>query len=292
VRSSAAAGLADHLTPDVRDALLAATEDKTRLVRVRAASALAPFPRHVLPERDKRRLRRATEELKESLSCRQDDWSSHYNMGNFLSSRGDPRGALASYATASRLRPDAVPPYVNASMVHAGLGQAGPARQALETALELAPGNAAVNFNLGLLLAEGRELARAEKCLRAAMKADPKMAGAAYNLAILLSKDRPAEAVRWCRQAVELGPDMPRYAYMLALLLHRQGDPACEGILKKLVEADAPISEVYALLGMIYEKQGKADAAKAVYGRAMKNQKLPPRDRLRFEMRMRGPPRR
>ena len=60
----------------------------------------------------------------------------------------------------------------------------------LQKALKIAPGNAAANFNMGLLKAEQNDLKGAEKYLKAALKADPQMAQAAYNLCVITSKDR------------------------------------------------------------------------------------------------------
>lgn len=177
VRSAAAAGLAGFLeVGDVRDALLDATEDEYRLVRIRAAETLAVYPRDRLVMQDRKRLEKATAELETSLTCRPDDWAAHYNMGNHRSDRGDLKGALASFRIASMLRPEAVPPLVNASMAHAKLGQTAEAEAALMKALSISPDSAAVNFNLGLLMAGKGDMAKTEQYLRAALKADPNMA--------------------------------------------------------------------------------------------------------------------
>jgi len=74
------------------------------------------------------------------------------------------------------LRPEAVPPLVNASMAHAKLGQTAEAEAALMKALSISPDSAAVNFNLGLLMAGKGDMAKTEQYLRAALKADPNMA--------------------------------------------------------------------------------------------------------------------
>ena len=91
-------------------------------------------------------------------------------------------------------------------------------------AIKIAPDNAAAHFNLGLLKAEQNRVKEAEKELREAFRLDPKMAPAAYNLCILTAKDRPAEALSWCRKAVELNPQEPKYAYTLAFYQKEQRD--------------------------------------------------------------------
>jgi tetratricopeptide (TPR) repeat protein len=287
VRSSAAAGLAGHLTPGALRALLKATEDEYRLVRIRAAGTLADHPRRLLSRPDAARLRRATKELEASLTARLDDWASHYNMGNHLTSRGDAKGALAAYRTASKLRPDAVPPLVNASMLHAGLGQMAEAERLLAVALRVAPTSAAVNFNLGLLFAGKGETVKAKHHLRAALKADPNSAEAAYNLGVLLSADRMPEALRWCRKAAELRPASGKYAYTLAFYLHRSGDAnGAVKVLAGMIGAGTAGTEAYGLLAAIYEEQGKLDDAKATYRRALSNPRLPARDRQQLRARL------
>jgi Flp pilus assembly protein TadD len=109
-------------------------------------------------------------------------------------------------------------------MAYARLGESKKAEESLQKALEVEPGNAAANFNMGLLKAEQNDLKGAENYLKAALKADPQMAQAAYNLCVITSKDRINEAVTWCRKAAELRPQEPRYAYTLAFYLTKKGD--------------------------------------------------------------------
>ena len=287
VRSAAATGLETHLTPGVVRGLVAATEDTYRLVRIRAASALARLPRRVLSTVDRKRVDRASAELQASLTCRPDDWRAHYNLGNYWADHGKPEEALRAFAVASRLRPDTVPPWVNASMVHARLGDTAQAEAALRRALEIAPSNATANFNMGLLKAEMGQRRDAERHLRAALKADPTLAQAAYNLGVLLAKDRATEAIRWCRRAVALQPANPKYAYTLAFCLHKKGDvDEALRILQATVKGNPPYAPVYELLVGIYEETGRLKEARAVCRSAVANETLPPADQLRFHARL------
>ena len=92
------------------------------------------------------------------------------------------------------------------------------------------------------------------------------MAQAAYNLCVILSKDRPDEAVDFCRKAAEIRPDQPRYAYTLAFFHQQKGDLAgAAGVLDGLITKYPAYADAYVLLGGIYEKQGKkAEAEKSV----------------------------
>ncbi|GAG47335.1 unnamed protein product, partial [marine sediment metagenome] len=200
--------------------------------------------------------------------------------------RGRPEEALGEFALASRLRPDAVQPYVNASMVHARRGETAEAEAALRRALAVDPANAAANLNIGLLLAETGRNAEAETHLRTALKADPTLARAAYNLSVLVARDRLAEAITWSRRATDLEPANPRYAYTLAFFLvqGKRGDEAV-AVLKGAVGRRLPYPPLYDLLGRLYEDGGKRDAARAVYEQAASDERLPPQARALFVLR-------
>lgn len=70
VRAAAGAGLADTvMRPDVQEALIKATSDDYRLVRIRAAASLAGIRLDIEP------VRKATQELELSYSARPDDFT-------------------------------------------------------------------------------------------------------------------------------------------------------------------------------------------------------------------------
>jgi tetratricopeptide (TPR) repeat protein len=224
VRGAAVQALGLMPTPESLQTLIAATGDEYRLVRVRAAAGLAAFPKLSAPPVYQAQIRTATDEYLESITARPDQWTSHYNLGNYLLGRGDLQSAVASYRTALALDPQAIMPMVNTSIAYARTGENDKAENALKKALDLAPDNAAANFNMGLLKAGQNELASAETYLKRAFASDPQMAQAAYNLCIITATDRIDEAVSWCRQAAELRPQEAKYAYTLAFYLNRQGD--------------------------------------------------------------------
>lgn len=207
--------------------LIEATADAHRLVRVRAAAGLASFPRISVPPAYQAQIKKATDEYLASITTRPDQWTSHYNLGNYQLAQGDAPAAVASYQAALQRDPQAIMPLVNSSIAHARMGANEQAAQVLQQALKLAPESAAVHFNLGLLQAGKNELQGAERSLKKALAADPRMAPAAYNLCIIAAKqERLDAAVSWCRQAADLSPQEPKYAYTLAYYQNRQGDRA------------------------------------------------------------------
>ena len=287
VRGAAAVALTGYVTPQSIHPLLAATRDDYRLVRVRAAAALAGVPPDRLGGMDRQSLENAQEEAEASFRARPDDHASHFNLGNLYLAEGNPKKAIDEYGISSRLRPDSVPPLVNASMAYYALGEKENAEKSLRRAVKIAPENAAARLNLGMLLGEMGKEKEAEKEFRAAAKADPKSAQAAYNLCVVTSKDRTDEALKWCRKATSLRPEDPRYGYTYAFLLDRKGDTAkAVPVLRKIVDRNQPYSPAYVMLGTIYEKQGNAGEAKKVYKKAADNAQLPDPDRAQFRNRL------
>ncbi len=276
VRSAAAAHLDGDLGPETVAQLLAATQDSYRIVRIAAASALRRYPRARLTPADGARLEAATKEYTASMMTQPDRWSSHYNMGNYHSDRGDMEKALASYRKSSELRPDVIQPRVNAAVLYAQQGQPQQSLAELRKALELMPTHAAVNFNLGLALAEQQDMEGAERCLRQAVTTDPTMADAAYNLGVLLAKDRPDEGIDWLRKAAAQRPTDGKYAYTLAFFLNANGQATeAVGVLEALIEAGGATADSYLLLASIHESQGHANKAVEVYRKASEDRNMP-----------------
>lgn len=288
VRAAAAEAIGDDLRPETVAPLLAAIRDDYRLVRVRAAAALAPWPEERVPESDRAVLRAALQELLSAYLARPDDAASHHNLGNYYLERHELPAAIASFETAVRLQPQDIASLVNVSFAYNLAGQNDKAERSLRLASRLAPTNAAVNLNLAMLLAEMDRLGEAEQAFRIAFKSDPKSAPAAFNLGVLLAKEHPEEALTWCRRAVELAPQEPKYAYTLAFYQHQQKQPNdAAKTLEKLVMLKPAYPDAYALLAEIYLDQGKPEKASSIYLQAVANEKLGEDDREQFRARLR-----
>jgi tetratricopeptide (TPR) repeat protein len=270
VRAAAAHGLAGDPSRETLEALSRAAKDEYRIVRVNVGYALGTFPSELLAIAQETAVNAAVEEFEQSLGVRPDDWSSHYNKGNYLMARGQLREAVASFDTASRLEPTAVPPFVNAAMAYSVLGDNEAAERRLRRALETDPDNAVVNFNLGLLLAEVGRGGEAEAALRRTLAADSLSAAAAYNLGVILADRKLPEAVEWAARAASLEPGTPRYAYTHAFFLNQIGDATeAVAVLSGLTESHPGYGDTYLLLGSIYESQGRTADAIAVYEEAL-----------------------
>jgi len=287
VRSSAALAISDNLTRERIDALLPVTADPVRLVRIRAAEALSPIPQAKVPEEAREHLKTAQAEFLSTLNARPDDWTSHYNLGNFYASRNEIEKAIASYETAIRLEPRAVLPLTNIAIAYGRRKEYDKAETSLRKAIEIDPKSAPVHFNLGLLLAEQGRTEETEKELRAALELDPRLAPAAYNLGLLIIKERPDEGLSYCRRAHELSPNNPKYSYTFAFYQAQKGDrKGAMKTLKDTVKRHPAYIDAVLLLGEIYERDGNKEDAKEVYRKALSTGELSERDSLRMRVKL------
>jgi len=288
VRAAAAQVLGQGLRAEFIPLLAAAAGDDFRLVRLRAAAALAGVPQEMIASASQAAVGKATDELLASFLARPDDAASYYNLGNFRLERHEYEAAIEAFTTATRLQPRDIAPLVNISMAYNLTGQNPKAEASLRQALRLDPANAAIHLNLGMLLAEMERPSEAEAAFRAAFSYDRQSAPAAFNLGVLLAKDRPEEALGWCRRAAELRPRESKYVYTLAFYQHRQGsDAEAARTLERLLEQAPAAAEAYALLGRIHEQQREPDKALSVYRRAAQNNKLSEQERAQFAERIR-----
>ena len=282
VRSSAVESLGRIPSKDTSQILLAAAGDDVRLVRIKAAAALAGYPPFALKDKDRESLDKATKEYLSAMKTRPDQWTSHYNLGNYYLDSGDMRLALAAYDTALDLEPRAVMAMVNAAMAHAQAGENTKAEGLLKRALGVSPSNAAANFNMGLLKAERKKMAEAEAHLRTALKADPKMHEAAFNLGVLVAGDRPSESIDNLFKAFELSPN-PKYGYTLAFYLHQNKDfDRASLTLDFMIEHWPTHADSYLLLADIREQRDKKAEAIQLLNNALSTKGMAERDRFRL----------
>ncbi len=287
VRASAVSALGDALTPERVDIVVRATKDPYRLVRVRAAAALAPVTSEMVKAEDQKPVADARAEYMAAMTARPDDWASHYNLGIYYASRGDFDNAIRAYETAIKLRSDAVAPYVNASLAYNILKRNDEAEAILRRAIQVAPESAAPYVNLGMLLGELNRFDEAAEAFEAAFKADKTSAVAAYNLGVIVAQSSLNDAILWCRRAYELQPDNAKYGYTLAFYLRQHGDLAgAVDVLEAVCAGPIDDPNAYALLADIHASQGNMEAAKEVYRKASQNEMLPEQTRLEFDARL------
>ena len=276
VRAGAAESLGDRITPETVNALSAAVRDESRLVRIRAATALAAVPRKLLDDETAAAFDKAAAEFKATLNARPDNWASYYNVGGFYLSQGDYGQAAAFYEAAIRLQPRVLMPYVNIAFAYSALGSNDKAEQSLRKACEIDPESLEANLNLGLLLGEMGRLKEAGTHLRKAAELDPGSAVAAYNLGVIDAQSGQMDAaIDYLRRAYKLQPDNPQYGYSLAFYLQQNGNISeSVDLLQRIVRQETPHLDAILLLGEIYLKQGKVQEARTLYRSALESGRL------------------
>ncbi len=260
IRGAAVQSLGLIPSPESLQILVEATADDYRLVRVRAAAGIASSPGMTVLAAYQAQLDKANKEYLASITTRSDQWTSHYNLGNYLLGQGEAREAIVSYQKALQRDPQAIMAMVNMSIAHAQSGETDEAEKTLQKVLKQAPDNAEANFNMGLLRAEKNDLKVAEDHLKKAFTADPQMAQAASNLCIITARDRIDEAVSWCRKAADLRPQDAKYAYTLAFYLSQKGEKSeAMKILNAILEKNPRHKNAEALLKEVsgQEQTGK-----------------------------------
>jgi tetratricopeptide (TPR) repeat protein len=289
IRAAAASSMSGVVTMEIREALVRATGDEYRLVRIRAAAALASVSIEALPAAQQETARKATEELIASYNARPDDFSNQTNLGNFYLDRGQADRALPAYETAIRLRPDSVATLVNTSIAYSRAGRPADAERVLDQALRAAPENAAANFNRGLLLAEAGRKAEAEASLRKALVSDPGLAAAAFNLCVLMSERKDGGGIEYCRQAAKSDPSSDKYAFSLAYYLDQAGqtDAALRGLEPYCARHGGQLETRMLLAGLFAKKGRKKDAA-GIYQATISNPELPADQRRFVEAKLRA----
>jgi tetratricopeptide (TPR) repeat protein len=276
VRSAAAAALQYDRSIESTKALLKATKDPFRTVRIRAASALIDQNLAGYSTEEKKDYEAAHAEYWNSLIIWPDRWSTHYNQGIYFDRKNEPEKALAAYEKSMELRNDVIQPLINASMVHARAGNSTNSYEMLKKALKIEPENPMVNFNIALLDAEFGDLTSAEIHLRAALKTDPEMAQAAYNLGVLLLRDNKDEGFKWLKSAALTVPENWNYTSSYIYFLNQTGREAeAEAILKEITSSGRSSADAYFTLAGNYQREGRIAEAIEIYKKAKLDKNLP-----------------
>ena len=270
VRAAACAGLEGRFAGEEFVALLRGVRDDFRLVRIRAAQALAGCPPARFAPEDHAAVLKATAELETSLNLRPDDSVSLYNLGNYHMTRGDLNAAVTNFEASLRLRPDFVPPAVNISLALNQLGRNADAERCLRAALVHAPSNSGVYLNLALLLGEQGRMEEARQAWLQVLAIEPRQASAAYNLAVITGATQPRDGAAWAARAAEWAPREWRFASAHAFYLRQAGDaPGALAALEKFVQQNPANGEAWFGLASAQAEAGQTAAAAETCRRAL-----------------------
>jgi len=168
-------------------------DDPSRIVRIKAARALAIAPDEGMTAAMRSRLQPLFDAFVESQRANADRPEPLINLGLFHAERRDALAAEASYRAAMRLEPDFVPAYVNLADLYRAYGRDADAESTLAAGLAKAAGDADLTHAMGLLR---------------------------------VRQGRHADALDLLRQAAVAAPQNPRYAFVLGVALHDTGQGA------------------------------------------------------------------
>lgn len=155
-----------------------------------------------------------------------------FRQGQAALARGDAARAERLFAEALRALPDHPELLAaRATSLHR-MGRAGEAAVLLRRAAALRPGDAAIQAQLGGVLADCGDLAGAERALRHACALAPAAAGGWYNLGKLLQMQaRVEDSVAPLERALELDPALESAHFLLGealMMLGRSADSAAQ----------------------------------------------------------------
>lgn len=222
---------------------------------------------------------------------------------------GDARGALVTLDAMTGADPRRVPALLATGSLRLKLGEPARAAEAFRRAARVAPGDAAIVFDLGLALEKSGMVEEAKAAYREAIVLQPALFAARFNLgSLLLEQGDGATAASELALAVPLvaaGSGRARVLTRLGVAHRRAGDPAAarksfeEAILHRPGGIDARIglarldleaddvdaasaelaraaaldpdsASVHFLLGQIASKKGDVTAARRSYAEAVR----------------------
>ena len=152
-----------------------------------------------------------------------------------------------------------------------------------EAALQSDPGNAEVNFRIGLLRGRSADFVGAAAAFRHALQTDPNFPEAHYNLGLTIvaeSKNSPewARALVEFRAALALLPDYPEALNMVCVVLLESGEPAMAiSQFKSALLLNPNSAEVHFNLGRALENTGNASEAYTEYLAAVQHRNSYPK---------------
>ena len=174
----------------------------------------------------KRQYEGAAAALTKAVAQHPEDTVVRNSLGVALARSGRTQDAIRQYRTAIAASPDFPDPHGNLGAALLAAGHPDEAVVELEKAILLNPEYAEAQTNLGTALAQQGQLDRALPHLRIAVDRAPGDANANRNLALaLLMTNKPAEALRFAQQAVQLSSAKdPTMLSLLSRIYAETGD--------------------------------------------------------------------
>jgi predicted CXXCH cytochrome family protein len=199
--------------------------DPLRVIRIEAASVLAPVPAAQLNAEQRAAFDRAATEYIASQKYNADRAEARVNLGTFYANRADSVQAEGEMRAAIRLDPLFVPAYVNLADLYRALGRDPDGERILRDGLKATPKNAMLHHALGLALVRLKRPDEALAELETGTMLDPTNVRFSYVYAVALhSTGKVEEAVRRLEKTLATQPNSREVLEALVSFHSARGD--------------------------------------------------------------------
>ncbi len=231
-------------------------DDKTRLLRMEAARALAGEAESALPAADRDRFEKALAEYVEAQLFNAERAESHANLGALYAARGDAEKSRAEYERAITLDPAFFPATIALAEITRAAGDEPAAEAILRRALARDAGNGALHHALGLSLIRQHRSGEALSALAEAVRLAPENARFAYVYGVAFHDlGEPAKALTTLREALARFPNDGEILYALAAYeLETKDEASAISRLEALIRLEPENEEAIALLRSLQAK--------------------------------------
>ena len=212
-------------------------------------------------------------ELKAILGVDPQSVEAHLLLGMAYRAQGTQEmlaEAVAEFRQALEIKPDFTPAHFYLAHVYLDLGRPARAKEELEAALALAPGNPQFLASLGEAERQLKDPRKAVETLRQALTADPSLSEGRYYLGLaLFDLGQTTDAIKELEQVVSTDPGRPE-AYLALGTVYNQANRFDDAIkvLTQGTRVDPSRADLRIQLTRAYRSKGLLEKAEAELNRA------------------------
>jgi tetratricopeptide (TPR) repeat protein len=177
----------------------------------------------------------------------------------YVEEESNPQAALAAYAEAAKLNPNAAQPHVSAAILLEKRNDLDRAAQEFQTAAQLDPSSTQAIAGLANVYTKQKKYPEAEAALRKVLATDPQNNNARVQLGrVLQAEGKNAEAAEELQQGLRVGPNDPRAALELGSLYVEAGkNDQAEQQFRVAVQKMPQDAEAHYALGSLLMREKK-----------------------------------
>jgi len=198
--------------------------DISKIVRIEAASSLAPYARGDMPSDVQKKYNKAIEEYEESLLFTSERAESQVSLGNLYLNQHKFKEAEQAYKKALKIQKKFVPAYVNYANFLKVSKRDNEAFRVIEDGIKEINNSAVLHHILGLYYIRHQQNIKGIKELKIASKLDTGDARIQYVYAVALSETKPTEAIKVLESALEKHSGNLEILYALSFYYNKIGN--------------------------------------------------------------------